>query len=160
VSGPSLTIRPAVATDLERVTPLAGSPQRAETRLRAAESGDDSMLVAVLSGDIAGAASIRWTKGCDPPHPWLYGLHVTPRTRRQGVGRALMEAAEDLARQRGAEQMSLDVDIDDTRALAFHEMLGYTVVRRHQHHWRSLDLHTGAVLDEGTVPTLIMRRRL
>jgi ribosomal protein S18 acetylase RimI-like enzyme len=149
-----------VASDLEGVTPLAGSRLRAEARLRAAESGDDSMLVAVLSGDIAGAVSVRWTAGCDPPHPWLYGLHVAPRIRRQGAGRALMRAAEDIARQRGADRMTLDVDIGDTRALAFYEVLGYQVVRPHQHHWRSLDPRTSAVLDEGTAPTLILRAPL
>jgi ribosomal protein S18 acetylase RimI-like enzyme len=157
---PGLHVRPAVASDLEDVTPLAGSRLRAEARLRAAAAGDDSMLVAVLSGDVAGAVSIRWTGGCDPPHPWLYGLHVAPRIRRRGAGRALMTAAEDIARQRGAGRMSLDVDVGDTRALAFYEVLGYAVVRRHEHHWRSVDPRTGAVLDEGTAPTLILRTAL
>lgn len=155
-----MRIRPVAAADLEGVTPLAGSPDRAEMRLRAAELGDDTMLVAQRSGAIVGVASVRWTGGCDPPNPWLYGLHVAPQFLRKGFGRALVRAAEDLARQRGADHTSLDVDIGDTRAITFYQVLGYTVVRPHQHRWRALDPRTGAVINEGTAPTLIMRRPL
>jgi len=118
------------------------------------------MYVAVLSGGIVGVASIRWVDGCDPPHPWLYGLHVATEVQRMGVGRALVRTAEDVARDRGARQMSLDVDIDDARAIKFYEALGYAVVRNHRHHWRSIDWRTGTVVAEGTAPTLIMRQPL
>ena len=157
---PGLLIRPAEAADLDLVTPLAGSRDRAETRIRAAGRGDDSMLVALLADAIVGAASIRWTGGCDPPNPWLYGLYVAAEVQRRGIGRALTRAAEDLARQRGAGHMSLDVDIDEAGAITFYEVLGYTVVRPHQHHWRALDPRTGVLIGEGTAPTLIMRRPL
>jgi ribosomal protein S18 acetylase RimI-like enzyme len=149
-----------VTSDLERVTPLAGSRDRAQARLRAAELGDDSMLVATLSDEIVGAASIRWTGGCVPPHPWLYGLHVAAQAQRKGIGRELVKAAEDIARQRGADHMTLDVDIDDARAVTFYEALGYTAIKHHEHHWRTLDPRTGMVVDEGTAPALIMRQSL
>lgn len=118
------------------------------------------MLVGVLSGSIVGAESIRWADGCDPPNPWLYGLHVDAGVQRQGVGRTLVRAAEECGRRHGADHMSLDVDIDDAAAIAFYEVLGYAVVRRHQHRWQSLDPCTGKVINEGTAPTLIMRRPL
>jgi ribosomal protein S18 acetylase RimI-like enzyme len=85
---------------------------------------------------------------------------VAADVRRRGIGRALVRAVEDLARQHGAGHMSLDADIDEAGAIAFYQVLGYTVVRPHQHHWRALDPRTGAVIDEGTAPTLIMRRPL
>ncbi|MCW3819177.1 GNAT family N-acetyltransferase [Micromonospora sp. DR5-3] len=129
-------------------------------RLKAAEHGEEGMLVAVLASRIVGAESIRWSQGCDPPNPWLYGLQVAAEFRGQGIGRSLVRAAEELGRRHGADHMSLDVDVDDARAIAFYEALGYTVVRHHQHHWRSLDPRTGAVINEGTAPTLIMRRLL
>jgi ribosomal protein S18 acetylase RimI-like enzyme len=150
-----------VASDLESITPLAGSPDRARARVRAAELGDDSMLVAAVSGGIVGAASIRWFGGCVPPHPWLYGLHVGAEVRRTGIGQALTSAAEEIALQRGAKQMTLDVEVDETGAIAFYEALGYAVVQYdHQHHWRSIDWRTGTVIAEGISPTLIMRRLL
>jgi ribosomal protein S18 acetylase RimI-like enzyme len=148
-----------MSPDLDSVSPLAGSRDRAEVRLRAAEDGEETMLVAVLASGIVGAASIRWSQGCDPPNPCLYGLHVAAETRGRGIGRALVRAAEELGRQRGADHMSLDVDVDDARAISFYEALGYTVIRHHHHRWRSLDPRTGAVINEGTAPTVIMRHR-
>ena len=154
-----VTIRPVLAPDLEGVTPLAGSPERAVARLRAAEIGDDTMLVAVSAGELVGAVSVRWFGGCDPPHPWLYGLHVSEKSRRAGAGRRLVRAVEEIAAERGAETMTLDVDVDEHGAIAFYQTLGYAVARRHRHRWRAVD-PDGAVLDEGVVPTLIMRRPL
>jgi hypothetical protein len=68
--------------------------------------------------------------------------------------------AEESGRRRDADHLSLDVDVEDSRALTFYGSLGYTVVRPHQHRWQSLDPDTGAVLDEGTAATLIMRHQL
>jgi GNAT superfamily N-acetyltransferase len=153
-------LRPVDRADLEGITALTGSRERAEVRLIAAERGDESMTVAEVGGRIVGVVSVRWDEGCDPPNPWLYGLHVTPERRRLGLGRALIGAVEDAATQRGADQMSLDVDIDDDAVTRFYEELGYVALGPHQHRWRSLDPHTGEVLDEGTSPTLIMRRAL
>ncbi|WP_341720925.1 GNAT family N-acetyltransferase [Micromonospora sp. FIMYZ51] len=155
-----LLIRPARRSDLDGVGPLAGSLSRAQVRLQAAERGDESMAVAVLASWIVGVQSIRWSRGCDPPHPWLYGLHVTPEVQRQGIGRALVQAAEDLGRRRGAHRMTLDVDVDDAGAIAFYQALGYVVRRPHQHRWRSVDPQTGDVIAEGTAATLIMGRAL
>ena len=157
---PGLVIRPVAAADGAAAGALAGSPDRAEVRLQAAERGAEDMLVAAVPSGIVGAASIRWSDGCDPPNPWLYGLHVAADTRRRGVGRALMAAAEELARRRGAAHLSLDVDVGEAGAIAFYTALGYTVVRPHRHRWRSLDPRTGAVIAEGTAPTLILRRAL
>ena len=143
-------IRPAVPADLDLLAGMAGSRDRAEVRLQAAARGDESMLVA----DDAGVVSVRWWDGCDPPHPWLYGLFVEPAARGRGVGRKLVEAAEALAA--GAVFMSLDAG----EAAGFYRRLGYVVVREHRHHWRWLDPRTGAVTATGTADTWIMRHRL
>jgi ribosomal protein S18 acetylase RimI-like enzyme len=157
---PGAVVRPAAAADGADVGALVGSPDRAEVRLQAAARGAEDMLVAATPSRIVGAVSIRWSAGCDPPHPWLYGLHVAADVRRRGVGRALMAAAEELARRHGAGHLSLDVDVDEAGAIAFYTALGYFVVRPHRHRWRALDPRTGSVIREGTAPTLIMRRAL
>ena len=52
-----MVIRAAVWSDLDAVVALAGSRDRAQVRLQAAERGSDSMLVAVLpSGPVVGMA--------------------------------------------------------------------------------------------------------
>jgi ribosomal protein S18 acetylase RimI-like enzyme len=153
-------IRPAAPGDLDRIAGMAGSADRAEIRLRAAEHGDETMLVAVIDAEVVGVTSVRWSDGCDPPHPWLYGLHVAAGHRRRGIGRALTAAGEDAARERGAAYLSLDVDRADDRALSFYRGLGYRRVREHEHRWRSVDPHTGTVTATGTADTWIMRRAL
>src|SRR5690348_1861076 len=111
------------------------------------------MLVAVASGVLLGTTSIRWVDGCDPPHPWLYGLAVAEQARGQGIGRTLVRAAEAAATARGAAAMSLDTDVNASSTVAFYQHLGYRMIRAHEHHWRSLDPHTGAVTATGTAPT-------
>ena len=90
-----------------------------------------------------------------------YSACTSPRGgSKNRFGSTLVRIGEDIARNRGADHMTLDVDVDDARAILFYEALGYAIVQPHQHHWRSVDPRTGAVLNEGWVATLIMRRPL
>jgi ribosomal protein S18 acetylase RimI-like enzyme len=155
-----LLIRAARFSDLDAITQLAGSKDRAEVRLQAVGRGQESMLVAVVAGIVVGVESIRWWDRCDPPHPWLYGLSVDISVRRRGIGRDLVETAEAMGVARGAESISLDVDVDNARAIGFYEHLGYAVVRSHVHQWRSIDPRTGVVVATGSASTWIMRHRL
>jgi [ribosomal protein S18]-alanine N-acetyltransferase len=50
---------------------------------------------------------------------------VAPWARRRGVGRALMVAAIGVAREAGAAQMFLEVDVDNASAVALYERLGF-----------------------------------
>lgn len=52
-------------------------------------------------------------------------LAVSEDARRQGVGRALMQAGEAWAREQGMTMLSLDVWSTNERALVFYERLGY-----------------------------------
>jgi len=55
---------------------------------------------------------------------WLEDLFVEDHTRRAGLGRALVTAAFERAEQRGCKRMELDVDEDNTGAIAFYATLG------------------------------------
>jgi ribosomal protein S18 acetylase RimI-like enzyme len=55
---------------------------------------------------------------------WLEDLFVQSEARRAGLGRALVRAAFERAERRGCARMELDVDEDNTGALAFYETLG------------------------------------
>ena len=50
---------------------------------------------------------------------------VAPWARRQGVGQALMTAAIGAARNAGASEMFLEVDVDNAGAVALYERLGF-----------------------------------
>jgi ribosomal protein S18 acetylase RimI-like enzyme len=56
---------------------------------------------------------------------YLAELYVVPSRRRQGLGRALMLAAMELARARGATYMDLGTSEADVGARALYESLGF-----------------------------------
>jgi ribosomal protein S18 acetylase RimI-like enzyme len=57
---------------------------------------------------------------------YLAELYVVPAKRGHGLGRALMNAAIDLARERGATYMDLNTAETDVAAGALYESLGFS----------------------------------
>jgi GNAT superfamily N-acetyltransferase len=57
----------------------------------------------------------------------VFLLYVAPDHRRQGIGAALMQVAEDWARQRGDRQIGLQVFQINQTALNLYQNLGYQV---------------------------------
>jgi GNAT superfamily N-acetyltransferase len=66
------------------------------------------------------------------PNVWYDGsvalldeLYVEPARRGQGIGTALLQAAETECRERGAEVLEINVDGEDRDARRFYERHGY-----------------------------------
>jgi aminoglycoside 6'-N-acetyltransferase I len=57
---------------------------------------------------------------------YLEGWYVAPHARRQGVGRALVVAAESWARSQGCTEFGSDALIDNDASAAAHRALGFT----------------------------------
>jgi ribosomal protein S18 acetylase RimI-like enzyme len=57
---------------------------------------------------------------------WLEDLYVADGARGSGLGRALVDAAFQRAKARGSRRIELDVNEQNTAALAFYESLGFT----------------------------------
>jgi GNAT superfamily N-acetyltransferase len=57
---------------------------------------------------------------------YLEELYVAPPRRGHGLGRALLEAAMDTARRRGATRMDIATSVDDTAAMGLYETAGFT----------------------------------
>jgi len=88
-----------------------------------AADGDTAVLVA--GAQPAGVAVLRlrkaiWSRALEC---YLAELYVVPPLRGQGIGRALMEAAIDLARARGADYMDLGTAEDDVAARRLYESI-------------------------------------
>ena len=82
------------------------------------------------SGSSIGFAelSIRpYAVGCDRDRVgYLVGWFVVPVARRRGVGRALVQAAEQWARGRGCSEFASDALLDNDVSAAAHRALGFT----------------------------------
>jgi len=57
---------------------------------------------------------------------YLVELYVVPALRGRGLGRALMRAAIELARERGADRIELGSEETDVAARALYESLGFS----------------------------------
>jgi GNAT superfamily N-acetyltransferase len=89
--------------------------------------GGDTVVLLVDDGP-DGLAVLRfrpaiWSRGLDC---YLAELYVVPARRGKGLGRALMEAALQEARDRGADTMEIGVDEPDVAARRLYESLGFT----------------------------------
>jgi GNAT superfamily N-acetyltransferase len=109
-------------TEYDDVTP---GPRAIADRVRELlEAGE---LTALLAGDDEGLAVLRFRPGLwSKLECYLAELYVVPERRGQGLGRALMEAAIEFARDRGADHMELNTSEDDVAARALYERLGFT----------------------------------
>jgi GNAT superfamily N-acetyltransferase len=86
-----------------------------------------AVLVATLDGRAVGVAvlSTMWTLEHGGPAVWLDELYVDPAQRGRGVGRALLAAAYDTAREYGAGTVDLEVVTGHERAGALYEREGF-----------------------------------
>ena len=133
-------VREAVPGEVERVLgmyewlfappgslPPRWDPERAR-RAIADAIGDPSaaVLVAEHRGELLGLCtayldlnSVRYGLRC-----WVEDLAVSPGHRSRGVGRALLDAARDWARKRGASHLELDSSDARADAHRFYEREG------------------------------------
>jgi ribosomal protein S18 acetylase RimI-like enzyme len=88
---------------------------------KSAIEGPASAILLLRDGDAIAAGVMA---GFDGHRGWVYYLAVAPDRRRQGLGRAMMEAAEAWLRERGAPKIQLMVREDNEAALGFYEALG------------------------------------
>jgi GNAT superfamily N-acetyltransferase len=137
-----LTIRPATAADeaavlvlLQELFEAPGVPPPDYTSERGAagfrvavEARDADVLLAVDGGRLVGLASvyadilsIRYGQRC-----WLQDLVVTAGYRSRGVGRALLDAATDWAREHGCTHLELSSGAGRGDAHRFYRREGMT----------------------------------
>ena len=71
------------------------------------------------------------------PRAEVGGLVVDENFRGSGVGRLLMQRAEDWAREKGYREVVLRSNVIREHAHTFYESLGYTVTKT-QNHFRKI----------------------
>jgi RimJ/RimL family protein N-acetyltransferase len=95
-----------------------------------------AVFVAQAPDGIVGRLSISRDPHPASSHVADLGLMVAKRHRRQGIGRALMEAAERWARGVGVRKLELHVFPHNAAALALYDELGYTREGFRRRHYR------------------------
>ena len=88
---------------------------------RKLRANSDWFIVAVVRDKIVGSIMI----GYEGHRGWINYLAVDPSLRRQGVGRRLMEQAEELLRNAGCPKINLQVRSANKEAADFYASLGY-----------------------------------
>ena len=56
----------------------------------------------------------------------IYSIAVAPPARGRGIGRRMMQRAENEARKRGCCRMRLEVRMENTTAIRLYESLGFS----------------------------------
>ena len=99
-------------------------------------SSHAAVLVVEAPEGIVGRLSIARDSHPASSHVADLGLMVARRFRRRGAGRALMEAAEDWAREVGVRKIELHVFPHNVGAIALYEQLGYVREGLRRRHYR------------------------
>jgi ribosomal protein S18 acetylase RimI-like enzyme len=111
-------------TEFDDITP--GQSALAERMRQLMDSGETAVLLAGDGPDGLAVLRFRPAIWTDKLECYLAELYVVPDRRGQGLGRALMEAAIELARREGADHMDLGTGEDDVAARALYESLGFS----------------------------------
>lgn len=136
--GRGTSVRPADSTDAEAIgqllhdfnsefhEPTPGPEALAERVRELLDGGDTTVLLGGAGPDGLAVLRFRPAIWTDAPECYLAELYVVPERRGHGLGRALMEAAIEVARGHGAAWMDLGTSEDDVAARALYESLGFS----------------------------------
>lgn len=90
-------------------------------------------------GGFLEASTRKYADGCETsPVGYIEGWYVDEDLRGNGVGAALVHAAEAWAREIGCEEMASDTWLDNEASIEAHKKLGYEEMERLVHFARRL----------------------
>ncbi|MDE0521891.1 MAG: GNAT family N-acetyltransferase [Boseongicola sp.] len=137
-----MIIRPAVEGDAGRLaeiqnpvirdTAITFNPrERSETEMRVAVRDRPCFLVAEVGGRVMGFASYdQFRKGPGYARTVEHTIVISEEGRGQGMGRALMDAIVEHARDAGIGSIWAGVSGENPAGVAFHASLGFEEVAR------------------------------
>ena len=105
---------------------------------RKAESPNEIEAIALMEGKIVGTAGIDAVGAFYKlRHRAEFGVNILKEYWGLGVGRALMEACIQCAREAGYAQLELSVVTENTRAIALYQKAGFVEFGRNPKGFRS-----------------------
>ena len=134
----AVTIRPATTEDLDAIAPLfdayrrfyaqPGDLQRARDFLHERlQRGESAILLAELDGRAAGFTQLYpMFSSVRTARIWILNdLYIDEGARRHGVGKALLDAAAQFAKEQGAAGLVLETTRDNEPARALYRAAGW-----------------------------------
>jgi GNAT superfamily N-acetyltransferase len=127
VLGLAARLAEGVAPWRDQAEALVAGRRWLEGSLADAKAGTGTVLVAVTAdGSVVGVLSIGPSKHFTGELDGYIGeLAVAEQASRQGIGAALIEAADDWARNHGLRNLTLQTGAFNTGARAFYAALGF-----------------------------------
>lgn len=123
------------STEAEHLQEMAEILAEADGCVLVAERPSSHQLAGYLH-----VGSRKYAEGCNSsPVAYLEEWFVDANVRRQGVGQALVAAAERWARENGYTELASDTIITNDVSLASHLALGFTEVERQINFIKKLD---------------------
>jgi ribosomal-protein-alanine acetyltransferase len=124
-------IRPARASDVDALLAIEEAVFRTDRLSRRSfrrliASNSAVVLVAESGGSIAGYAVLLFREASLAAR--LYSIATAPASTGKGIGRALIDAAENVAAKRGLRSLRLEVREDNLRAIAIYKQAGFAVI--------------------------------
>jgi ribosomal protein S18 acetylase RimI-like enzyme len=142
-------------------------PEAHVRRLQDQRMGRVTYLVAWADGRSVGHLLVRWGGPTNPEllwrlgdradHPYVEALLVHPAYRSRSIGTQLLAEAERLVRTNGYASVGLAVAVDNVRAWALYDRLGYrdADLGEFTNHWSYIDEAGHEVADTETCWYLI-----
>jgi GNAT superfamily N-acetyltransferase len=120
----------AALADLLTQLGYPSQPEQVVARLTALLPADQGLLVAEVNGAVVGMVHVnRWANLVVDDTAEIVAFIVGDLWRSQGIGHALLEAAEDWARQRGCSTLQVRTNIVRQRAHEFYFQNGFRQVK-------------------------------
>lgn len=76
---------------------------------------------------------------------WVWEFHVAPTCQRQGIGRTLMEAVFQMARQAGFRVVALETQSTNVPAISFYRAVGFELEGIDLSYYTNADIPDGEV---------------
>jgi len=123
-------LRPARAGDVDALLAIEEAVFRTDKLSRASfrrlvASASAAVLVAEADGQVAGYCILLFRANSSTAR--LYSIAVGPGRSGRGIGRMLLEAAEQEAQARGRRSLRLEVREDNPRAIAIYGQSGFQI---------------------------------
>ena len=117
----------AVSTLLDELGYTVSIRQATEQVTELGKTGADPIFLALADGQILGLLALHLSRMLQYPSPIVRvtALVVDRRARRRGVGKLLMQHAEQVGSAAGCEFVELTSAMDRAEAHAFYRNIGY-----------------------------------